>query len=110
MDDFVILAKIMKELKEQTIWFLKIAEKYNLCFKRLKYDFNMEEILILRVVVRWGQVQIENDKVKTIKEWSTFTKIKEIKSFLEFANFYWQFIKNFSYTARSLNELKGIKE
>jgi len=33
MDDFVIPAKTMKELKERTIWFLKIAEKHNLCFK-----------------------------------------------------------------------------
>jgi len=33
MDDFVIPAKIEKELEEHTIRFLKIAEKHNLCFK-----------------------------------------------------------------------------
>jgi len=33
MDDFVILAKTTKKLKEQMIMFLKIAEKHNLCFK-----------------------------------------------------------------------------
>ena len=33
-----------------------------------------------------------------------------MKSFLGFANFYWQFIKNFSHTARPLNELKGKKK
>ena len=33
MDDFVILAKTMEELEEQTICFLKIAERHNLCFK-----------------------------------------------------------------------------
>ena len=31
--DFVIPARIMKKLEEQTIRFLKIAEKHNLCFK-----------------------------------------------------------------------------
>jgi len=51
MNDFVILAKMKKELKERMIQFLKIVEKYNLCFKRLKYDFDMEEILILGIVV-----------------------------------------------------------
>ena len=51
MDDFVIPANMMKELEEWTIQFLKIAEKHNLCFKRSKYDFNMEEILILGVVI-----------------------------------------------------------
>jgi len=51
MNDFVIPAKMMKKLEEQMIQFLKIAEKHNLCFKRSKCDFNIEEILILGVVV-----------------------------------------------------------
>jgi len=56
MDNFVIPAKMMRELEEQTIQFLKIVEKHNLCFKQSKYDFNMEEIPILGVVVGQGQV------------------------------------------------------
>ena len=59
MEDFVTLAKTMEELEEQTIRFLKIAEKHNLCFKRSKYDFNMEEIPILGVVIGKGQIQME---------------------------------------------------
>jgi len=34
------------------------------------------------------EVQIEEEKVKAVKEWKTPTKIKEVKSFLGFANFY----------------------
>ena len=68
MDDFVILVKDMKELEERTIWFLKIAKKHNLCFKQSKYDFNMEEIPILGVVIEREQVQMETNKVKDIKE------------------------------------------
>ena len=56
MDDFVILAKNTKELEERTIQFLKITEKYILCFKQSKCDFNMEEIPILGVVVGKEQV------------------------------------------------------
>jgi len=107
---FVIPTRTMKELEERTIQFLKIAEKHNLCFKRSKCDFNMEKIPILGVVVGKRQVQIENDKGKAIKEWKISTKIKKVESFLEFANFYQQFIKIFSHIARSLNELKGKKE
>ena len=88
MDNFVILAKTMKELKERTIQFLKITEKHNLYFKRLKCDFNMEEILMLGVVIGKEQVQIEEDKIKAVKEWKILTKIKEVESFLGFANFY----------------------
>ena len=48
----------------------------------------MEKISILGVVTGQEEVQIENDKVKAIKEWKTSTKIKKVESFLVFANFY----------------------
>jgi len=68
MDDFVIPAKTNEELEEWTIRFLKIAEKYNLCFKQSKYDFNMEEISILGVIVGRRQVKMEQEKIKVVKE------------------------------------------
>ena len=65
---------MIKELEERTICFLEIVEKHNLCFKRSKYNFNMEEIPILEVVVGGGQVQMEMDKFETVKEWKTPAK------------------------------------
>ena len=88
MNSFVILAKTKEELEEWTIRFLKIAEKHNLCFKRLKCDFDMEEIPILGVIVGKGQVKIEQENIKAVKEWKTLTKVKDVESFLGFANFY----------------------
>ena len=85
-------------------------EKHNLYFKWSKYNFNIEEILILEVVVGKGQVKIEQEKIKAIKEWKTLTKVKDVKSFLGFANFYRRFIQNFSHMAKPLNELKGKKK
>jgi len=88
MNNFVIPAKTMEELEERTIRFLKIVEKHNLCFKRSKCNFNMEEIPILGVVVGKGQVKMEHEKIKAVKEWKTPTKVKNVESFLRFANFY----------------------
>ena len=48
----------------------------------------MKEIHILGVVVDQEEVQMENDKIKAVKEWKTPIKIKEVESFLGFANFY----------------------
>ena len=70
----------------------------------------MEEIPILGVIVGKGKIKMEQEKIKAVKEWKTLTKIKDVESFLEFANFYRWFIYNFSHTARLLNELKGKKE
>jgi len=77
-DDFVISTKTKKRLKERTIQFVKIAEKHNLYFKQSKYDFDIKEISTLGVVVERGEVEMENDKIKVVKEWKTPTKIKLI--------------------------------
>ena len=42
MDNFIISTKTRKELEERTIQFLKIVEKYNLCFKQSKCNFDAE--------------------------------------------------------------------
>ena len=70
----------------------------------------MEEISILGVIVEKEQVKMEQEKIKAVKEWKTLTKVKDVESFLEFTNFYQQFIRNFSHTAKPLNELKGKKD
>jgi len=48
----------------------------------------MEEISILGVIVGKKQVKIEQEKIKAVKEWKTPMRVKDIKSFLRFANFY----------------------
>ena len=62
------------------------------------------------MVVGKGQVKMEQEKIKAVKEWKTPTRLKDVKSFLGFANFYQRFIHNFSHTARPLNKLKSKKE
>ena len=68
MDDFIIPAKTKEKLEEQTIRFLKIAEKHNLCFKWSKCDFDIKEIPILGVIVGKGQIKMEQEKIKAVKE------------------------------------------
>ena len=53
---------------------------------------------------------MEKEKIKAVKEWKMQIKIKDIESFLGFANFYRRFIQNFSYRAKLLNEMKRTKE
>jgi len=110
INDFVIPVETIEKLEKHTIRFLKIAEKHNLYFKRSKCDFNATEIPILGVWVGNRKVQIEEEKVKAIKEWKTPTKVKNVESFLGFANFYRWFIKDFSHIVVPLNQLKGKEE
>jgi len=48
----------------------------------------MEKIPILGVIVEKGQVKMEQEKIKAVKEWKTPAKTKDIESFLRFVNFY----------------------
>ena len=70
----------------------------------------MEKIPILGVIVGKGQVKMEQEKIKAVKEWKTLIKVKNVESFLGFANFCKYFIQNFSHIAKPLNKLKGKKE
>ena len=88
MNNFVIPAKTKKELEEWIIRFLKVAEKHNLCFKRSKCNFDIEEIPILGIIVGREQVKMEQEKIKAIKKWKTPIKVKDVESFLRFTNFY----------------------
>ena len=56
------------------------------------------------------QVKIEQEKIKAVKEWKTPTKVRDMESFLGFANFYRRFIQNFSHITKLLNELKSKKK
>ena len=55
-------------------------------------------------------LSMANYKVKTIQEWPEPRKVKDIQSFLGFANFYWRFIFNYSNITIPLTRLtrKGI--
>jgi len=60
---------------------LKIAEKYNLCFKQSKYNFNMEEIPILGVVVRKRQDK-DSQRMEDINKNQKSRKLPRICKFL----------------------------
>ena len=88
MDDFAIPGSTQKELEQRTIRFLEIADKHNLYFKRSKCEFDAKEISILRTVIGGGKAKMEEEKINAVKNWKTPTTVKQVESFLGFANFY----------------------
>jgi len=61
-----------------------------------KCEFHSDSIEYLDYVLSPSSLTMFDAKVKTIQEWPEPKKVKNIQSFLGFANFYKHFIFNYS--------------
>jgi len=59
----------------------------------------------LEVVIGLERIKMEEDKVKAVLDWPTPKEVKDIQKFLELANYYYQFIKDFAFIARPLHDM-----
>ena len=75
---------------------LKHLCKAGLYAKAEKYEFHSESVEYLGYILFPFSLTISDDKVKIIQDWPEPKKVKDIQSFLGFANFYCWFIFNYS--------------
>ena len=61
-----------------------------------KYEFYKTEVLYLRLIISIDGIQMDPNKVKVIINWQEPKNVKDVRAFIEFANFYRRFINNFS--------------
>jgi hypothetical protein len=71
---------------------LRVAEQNDLYFKLSKCTFHASSIDYLGVIIEKGMTRMDLVKIAGIKNWPTPTKVKDIRSFLGFCNFYRPFI------------------
>jgi len=48
---------------------------------------------------------MDEEKLSGVLEWPVLTKVKQVQAFLDFANFYYRFIKNFAKMLKPLSNL-----
>jgi len=75
---------------------LKHLCKAGLYAKAEKYEFHSESVEYLGYILSPSSLTISDNKVKIIQDWPEPKKVKDIQSFLGFANFYCWFIFNYS--------------
>jgi hypothetical protein len=71
---------------------LRVAEQHDLYFKLSKCTFHASSIDYLGVIIEKGMTRMDPVKIAGIKNWPTPTKVKDVRSFLGFCNFYRPFI------------------
>ena len=77
----------------------------DLHLKLEKCRFATTEVEYLGMIVKPGQLAMNPIKLDSIASWPTPEKVKDVWSFLSFANFYRRFIPDYSNVARPLINL-----
>ena len=65
----------------------------------------MEKVNFLSFIVGKHGVEVDEEKIKAIRDWPTSKNTSEVRSFYGLASFYMKFIKDFSTTTTPLNDL-----
>src|SRR5271168_1993349 len=102
LDDILIGADSLEELRKETDKVLEILSKNDLYLKPEKCEFEREKIEYLGVIISKGHVEMDPAKVSRIIDWPEPKTVKEVQAFLGFCNFYRRFIKDFSHLAQPL--------
>ena len=105
LDNILIFTKTLSEHQTITQRVLERLREYNLYLKPEKCEFKRTQIEYLGVIVSEGMVEMDPVKVSGVSEWPEPRNKREVQSFVRFINFYWWFIKDFSYHAHALFDL-----
>jgi len=105
LDDILIYSKTQQEHKQHVKMILNQLQEADLQINIWKCEFNVEEIIFLKVIMLEQDLHINSIKVKVIVNWTTSINLKKVQSFVRFINFYRHFIKNFSKLVKSFTQL-----
>jgi hypothetical protein len=105
MDDLLIFSFDDATHSEHTRCVLQRMTELDLhlCFE--KYNFATTEVEYLGMIIKPGTLAMDPVKLDGIASWPTPTTVKNVRSFLSFANFYHHFIDHYSDIARPLIDL-----
>jgi hypothetical protein len=105
LDDIIIYSKTRKAHREHVKKVLAALQKAGLQIDINKCEFNTQETKYLGLIVSSNGIKMDPKKVAAIKDWKTPKTLKELQSFLGFANFYRRFIRGFATVAQPLTSL-----
>ena len=105
LDDILIYSEIEAEHEIYVKRVLQKLRKAGLQADITKCAFHVKKVPYLELIIITEGVKMNSAKVSTIVKWLSLMNIKDIQSFLSFANFYQRFIYGYSKLASPLTHL-----
>lgn len=105
LDDVLIFSENPEEHEEHVRRVVERLGKANLYLDIKKCQFSVKEVKYLGLIVSTEGIKMDPAKIKAIQEWRAPHSVKDVQSFLGFANFYRRFIAGYSAIAAPLTSL-----
>ena len=105
LDDVIVFSESLAEHVQHVRSILEVLRQHRLYAKVEKCEFHKDQMTFVGYVVSKEGIGMDPAKVSSILDWPVPTSVKEVQSFLGFANFYKKFINSYSSLASPLTSL-----
>ncbi len=105
MNDILIYSNSKKKHTQHVRQVLERLRAVELQIDIEKCEFSVIEIKYLGLIITIHGIKMNPEKVNAVMDWAALRDVKDVQSFLGFANFYRRFIKEFSKLVGSLTVL-----
>lgn len=105
IDVLIIFSESLEEHKSRLFKVLQRLKEYRLKLSPEKFKFFQTSVQYLGHVGSENGVEIDPEKIETLKIWPYPKTLQELRSFIGFSGYYWRFIQHYSSIVKPLNNL-----
>jgi hypothetical protein len=110
LDDTLIYSDNFEEYQQHIRLVLDTFAEVGLHPKPEKCEFHQQEVKYLGLIISIEGIKMDPKKIHAVQDWEPASNLKDVHTFLGFANFYRHFICNYSHIIQLLTFLthKGV--